>query len=115
MFFAKQKPHAGRQEGRNAVFFALVTLTFKLIRARDQPRLPSEFGVNPFSGFRYIYVYTQTKKPQTDGANSLRAVKSAKFKIWDKLPQRTTLISEIVEFHYNIVYNVFHKNVAVHF
>jgi len=31
-----------------------LTLTFKLIRARDQTRLPCEFGANPFSGSRYI-------------------------------------------------------------
>ena len=35
-----------------------MTLTFKLVRARDQTRLPCEFGANPFSGFRDIS-YTQ--------------------------------------------------------
>ena len=43
-----------------------MTLTFKLVRARDQTRLPCEFGTNPFSGSRDIS-YTN-KKPQTDGA-----------------------------------------------
>jgi len=55
-----------------------LTLTFKLLRARDQTRLPCEFGENLFSGSRDIS-YT-VKKPQTDGAknrtfrSSLRAV-----------------------------------------
>jgi len=29
----------------------VLTLTSKLVRARDQTRLPCEFGANPFSGF----------------------------------------------------------------
>jgi len=32
----------------------LLTLTFKLVRARDQTHLSCEFGVNPFSGSRDI-------------------------------------------------------------
>ena len=35
-------------------FLSLVTLTFKLVRARDQTRLPYEYGASPFSGSRYI-------------------------------------------------------------
>jgi len=31
-----------------------LTLTFKLVRARNQTRVPSEFGANPFSGSRNI-------------------------------------------------------------
>jgi len=41
-----------------------LTLTFKLVRARDQTRLPCEFSENPFSGSRDIF-HTQTKKSQT--------------------------------------------------
>jgi len=38
-----------------------LTLTFTLVRARDQTRLPCEFGVNPFSGFRdSSYINTKT-------------------------------------------------------
>ena len=35
-------------------FLSLVTLTFKLVRARGQIRLPCEFGTNLFSGSRDI-------------------------------------------------------------
>jgi len=35
-------------------------LTFKLVRVRDQTRLPCEFGENPFSGSRNIS-YTDKK------------------------------------------------------
>jgi len=31
-----------------------LTMTFKLVRTKDQTRLPCEFGANPFSGSRYI-------------------------------------------------------------
>jgi len=31
-----------------------LTITFKLVRARDQTRLSYEFGANLFSGFRNI-------------------------------------------------------------
>jgi len=37
-----------------------LTLTFKHVQARDQTRLPSEFGANPFSGSRDIS-YTNKK------------------------------------------------------
>jgi len=33
-----------------------LTLTFKLVRARDQTRLPCKFDANPFSGSRNIWV-----------------------------------------------------------
>jgi len=36
-----------------------VTLTYKLVRATDQIRLPCEFGSNPFSGSPEIF-HTQT-------------------------------------------------------
>jgi len=48
------------KKGRKTVFVPgdlnlwHLTLTFKLVRARDQTRLPCEFGANPFSGSRYI-------------------------------------------------------------
>jgi len=38
-----------------------LTLTFKLVQARDQPCLPFEFGANPFSGSRDIS-YTNKQK-----------------------------------------------------
>jgi len=38
-----------------------LTLTFKLVQARDQTRLPCEFGTNPFSGSRDIFSYTNKK------------------------------------------------------
>jgi len=44
------------------------TLTFKLVRERDQTHLPCEFGANPFSGSGDIS-YTN-KKPQTDGVKN---------------------------------------------
>jgi len=53
-----------------------LTLTFKLVRARNQTRLPCELGANPFSGD----ISHTNKTPQTDGAkngtfrSSLRAV-----------------------------------------
>jgi len=55
-----------------------LTLTFKLVRARDQTRLSCELGANPFSGSPDIS-YTNKKLP-TDGVknrtfrSSLRAV-----------------------------------------
>jgi len=60
----------------------LLTLTFNLVRAKDQTRLPCDFGTNPFSGSRDIS-YTD-KETQTDGAKknsinfcrSLRVVKT---------------------------------------
>jgi len=68
--FAKYKPHAGRRKGRKIPFLSLVTLTltFKLLRARNQTRLPYEFVANPFSGSQEAVseiFYTQTKKSQT--------------------------------------------------
>jgi len=41
----------------------LLTLTFKLVRTRDQTRLPCEFGANPLSGSRDIcFTNKQTDK-----------------------------------------------------
>jgi len=56
-----------------------LTLTFKLIRARDETRLPCEFGANLFSDSRDI---SYIKKKVTDSAknrtlrSSLRVVKN---------------------------------------
>ena len=61
------KLHTGRQKGQKCHFLSLLTLTFKLAQARDQTCLPCKFGANPFSGLQY---HTQTKKPQTDGAEN---------------------------------------------
>jgi len=57
-----------------------LTLTFKLLRATDQKRLPCEFRANPFSGSRDIWGTNkneQTKKSQTAVKTEpyLRAVK----------------------------------------
>jgi len=72
--FTKRKPHAGHRKGRKMPFFVPsdldllpLTLTFKLVRARGQTRLPCEFGANLFSGSRDIS-YTNTNTSQTDGA-----------------------------------------------
>jgi len=76
------KPHAGRRKGRKMPLMSMVTLTFKLVRARDQRRLPGEFGANPFSGSRDI---SYTNKKVTDSAknrtlhSSVRALKMPKF------------------------------------
>jgi len=56
--------------GRNFVPGALTfDLDVQLVRARDQTRLPCEFGANLFSGSRDIYIHNlthkQTKKSQT--------------------------------------------------
>jgi len=39
-------------KGLKMSFWSPVTLTFKLVRVRDQTRLPCEFGANPFSSSR---------------------------------------------------------------
>jgi len=53
-------------------------LTFKLVRARDQTRLPCEFGANPFSGSRHIS-YTKSHSARNKTLrSSLRAVKILK-------------------------------------
>jgi len=54
-----------------------LTLTFKLARARDQTRLPCEFGVNLFSGSRDIsYINKKVKDSAKNRTlrSSLRAV-----------------------------------------
>ena len=45
--FLPNKLHAGCQKWH---FLSLVTLPFKLVRVRDQTRLPREFGADLFSG-----------------------------------------------------------------
>jgi len=42
-----------------------LTLTFKLVRARDQTRLPCEFGANPFSSSRDRPILYKKQKTQT--------------------------------------------------
>jgi len=46
---------------------SLVTLILKLVGARDQTRLPCEFGANPFSGYRDI---SHSNKKVTDSAKT---------------------------------------------
>jgi len=59
MFYQTGNARRPAKGPKNAVL-SLVTLTFKLIRAKDQTRLPCEFGANPFSDCRYIS-YTKKK------------------------------------------------------
>jgi len=59
------KPHTGRRKGRKMPLFVLVTMTFKLVQARDQRDVPCEFGTNLFSSFQDILY---TNKKQNDGA-----------------------------------------------
>jgi len=48
-----------------------LTMTFKLVLARDQTRLGSEFGANPFSGSRVIWATNKRKrKLVTDSAKN---------------------------------------------
>jgi len=57
-----------------------LTLTFKLVRTRDQARLPCEFGANPFSGspdISYTKTHTDSAKNRTF-RSSLRVVKRNK-------------------------------------
>jgi len=62
-------------------FLSLVTLNFKLLRARDRTRILCEFGANPFSGSGDIsyknkkYHRLAAPKNRTSGS-SLRAVKT---------------------------------------
>jgi len=58
--FTNNKPHTGRRKGQNAVTFVPGDIDFKLVEARDQIRLPCEFGANLFSGSRDIS-YTNIK------------------------------------------------------
>jgi len=39
-----------------------LTVTFKLAQARDQTRLPGEFGINPFSHSRFIWCTNKQKR-----------------------------------------------------
>jgi len=62
MFYQTNRTQAA-EGAKNAIFCPWWPwpLTFKLVRATDQTRLPCEFGPNPFSGSRDIsYTY---KKP----------------------------------------------------
>ena len=79
--FTKHDPHAGRRKGRKCRFCPWwpwpLTLTFKLIRARNQTCLPCEFGANSFSGSRDIShtnKKSQTAPKNRTLSNSLRAV-----------------------------------------
>ena len=44
----------------------MVTLTFKLVRARNQSCLPCEFGANPFSGSQDISYTNKNKNSSGD-------------------------------------------------
>jgi len=87
------------ERAKNAVFVFgdldlwHLTLTFELVRARDQASLPYEFGANRFSGSRYIS-YTN-KKPHTDGAKN-RNFRSSLRSVIKKNEQRQSLMVAIV-------------------
>ena len=50
-------------------FLSLVTLTIKLVRARDQTCLMCEFGANPFSGSRDIWFTNKQSDRQRQNRN----------------------------------------------
>jgi len=50
MFYQTQTIQRPLKGPKNAVFLSLVTVTFKLVRVRDQTHLACEFGANPFIG-----------------------------------------------------------------
>jgi len=49
-----------------------LTLTFKLLRARDQTSLPCEFGANQFTGSRDISYTKKQTKPNKKATNSAK-------------------------------------------
>jgi len=61
--FTKRKPHTGRRKGRKMPFLSLVTLNFKLIKARDQTRLLCDYGAKLFSS-SWDISYTNTRTHQ---------------------------------------------------
>jgi len=60
MFYQTQAARRPPKGPENAAFLSLVTLTLKLVTARNQTCLPCEFGANPFSSSEIFC--TQTKK-----------------------------------------------------
>jgi len=62
-----------------------LTLTFKLMRARDQTHLPWKFGANPFSGSPEIF-YSPTKQNK-------KVTDSAKNRTWRSLLRTVTIRS----------------------
>jgi len=60
MFYQTQTAHS-RLFDPGDLDLCPLTLTFKLVGARDQTRLPCEFGANPFSGSQDIS-YTNKHK-----------------------------------------------------
>ena len=54
MFYQTQFVRRPPEMAEKCRSLSLVTLTFDLDQARDQTRLPCEFGANPFSGSRDI-------------------------------------------------------------
>jgi len=53
-----------------------LTLTFKLVRVREQTRLPCEFGTNPFSGSRDIWFTNKIKKQKVTDSTKNRTLRS---------------------------------------
>jgi len=68
----RRTPYSALSNGDDSAVFPVcprwpwpLTLTFKLVRARDQTRLPCEFGAKTFSSSQNIWV---TNKKSTDSA-----------------------------------------------
>ena len=53
-----------------------LTLTFKLVAARDQTRLPCEFGANPFSHSRDIWFANKKNKQKVTDSAKNRTLRS---------------------------------------
>jgi len=53
-----------------------LTLTFKLVQAKDQTRLPCESGANPFSNSRDIWFTNKKNKQKVTGSAKNRTLRS---------------------------------------
>jgi len=76
MFYQTNHTHIAERP-KNAAFLSLVTLTFKLVRARDQTRLPCEFGANRFSGSEVFHTQTKNHRLMAPKTEPWRVVKMA--------------------------------------
>ena len=76
MFY--QTNHMQAAERAEKRRFSPVTLTFKLIRARDQTRLLCEFGTNQFSSSPRYFIHKQKKVTDSAKNRTLRIHDTAK-------------------------------------
>jgi len=87
-----------------------LTLTFELVSAKDQTRLPCQFGANPFSGFRDIS-YTNEKSHSAKNRilrSSLRAVMiSVPYFLWPSYGTRQAIIFLSSRFFYLLLLSFF--------